>query len=308
MNRLLLILAFLLPTSVLANEVHHTLLKRVVVFPISTDGKTIKNVDSSWWKIREALTENRRFLVASKKFMEQKDVFQPRGKLSPPDCILLGKLLDAHALISIELKDRTLVFYAYSAQDGFLLWKNTLLLHPSLPIEKQIEQATLGLTQQFVASIPYQGHQILDPLIGRDVYEEGDIHLAKVEIPMDSKVSSGDPIQWIRVTRQNPGALFINGGLVTVIAEGRVIKKERNILTVQVERQKDLNILRKNTPIRFPQEEKRLQKLLSESTRLSLDIVKSEMKSRDTKSQETKPLLTALASIANIAVFILLAF
>jgi hypothetical protein len=300
-------LFFVSPLALGANENVHSLVQKVVVFPISTSQAYVKKADDTWWKMREKLADGRRFLVAKKSFMQQKDVFQPRENLTAPDAILLGKLLDADALVVTELQERKIIFRAFSGRDGFLLWNKELHLHPSLPIDKQLEPATIDLIDQFVASFPYQGHQIIDPLIGKAIYEEGDIRLAKVEVSENLQVKPGDNVNWIQVHRQSNKPLFINGGQVSVIAEGEVVSKDRGVLTVKLNRSKDLNELHKDALIAIPQESQRLQALLDDSTKLSVDVVRTPLKDM-TQKGEDRPLLSALAGIANIALLLLLAF
>ncbi len=98
----------------------HELMRRLVVFPIQADTAVSKEAESTWWDIREKLTESRRFLVASKNFMQAKDVFQPRAELQPADVLILGRLLDAHALITTFLVDKKLSMRVYETQNGML--------------------------------------------------------------------------------------------------------------------------------------------------------------------------------------------
>ena len=60
--------------------------------------------------------------------------------------------------------------------------------------------AALKLIQDFVASVPYQGFQIVDPLIAKPVFEEGRAMFAKVEVGKDAQIQKGDPVQWIRLS------------------------------------------------------------------------------------------------------------
>ncbi|MCB0386940.1 MAG: hypothetical protein KDD43_16215, partial [Bdellovibrionales bacterium] len=55
-----------------SGPVEHPLLRRITVFPVQADNSLIKATEEAWWLVREALTENRRFLVASKNFLIQK--------------------------------------------------------------------------------------------------------------------------------------------------------------------------------------------------------------------------------------------
>ncbi|MEQ1877196.1 MAG: hypothetical protein ABL958_11150, partial [Bdellovibrionia bacterium] len=199
-------------------QTEYSVLRRLVAFPVDTPSTFAGGADKAWWKVREELTNNRRFLIASKQFMIRKDVFQPRKEMEPADIVLLGKLLDAQGLIVTFLKDRQLQMVVYNGETGVTLWRNQYQLHPSVPISDQLESAALKLIQDFVSSVPYQGFQIVDPLLGRPVFEEGRAMYAKVEVGSDATVQKGDAVQWVRLTGSSP--LFQEGGQVTIVAEG----------------------------------------------------------------------------------------
>src|SRR4051812_42407301 len=97
MRILFCLLAFLiLPVSSWA-EVRHTLLRRIAVFPIAD--ANVSTGEEAWWQMRELLTKDQRFFVASRRFMVNRGVFQPRKLLKPADAIILSKILDAQALV-----------------------------------------------------------------------------------------------------------------------------------------------------------------------------------------------------------------
>jgi hypothetical protein len=285
-------------------------LRRLVVFPVETPTQYQAGADKAWWKVREELTNNRRFLIASKQFMIRKDVYQPRKALEPSDVVILGKLLDAQGLVVTHLKDRMLFMMVYSGETGITLWKNQFPLHPSVPIAEQLEGAALKLIQDFVSSIPYQGFQIIDPLMGKPVFEEGRAMFAKVEVGTDAQIQKGDPVQWIRLTGSSP--LFQEGGQVTIVAEGIVSEIERDILTIEIKRVTDIQHLKEKSLVRFPKEQQRLQEDLALKDRyrkqLSPEMLVADMKPSTTESSQYRPLLTAISAIASIAAFILLAF
>jgi hypothetical protein len=303
-----LVLLGLTQTARAENEI--SALRRVVVFPIDLPTSFSSGADKAWWKVREELTNNRRFLIASKQFMIRKDVFQPRKELEPSDTILLGKLLDAQGLIVMYLKDKNLNMVVYSGETGLTLWRNQWPLHPSLPINDQLEGAALKLVQDLISSVPYQGFQIVDPLVGKPVFEEGRAMYAKVEVGTDAQIQKGDPVQWIRLTGSSP--LFQEGGQVTIVAEGIVSEIERDILTVEVQRVTDLKYLREKALVRLPKEQQRLQDNFALKDRfkrqLSPEMLVAEMKPSSPESEQYRSLLTAISSIASFAGLILLAF
>ncbi|HEX4925106.1 MAG TPA: hypothetical protein VFV50_13520, partial [Bdellovibrionales bacterium] len=199
---------------------------------------------------------------------------------------------------------------AYNGETGVTLWRNQFQLHPSMPINDQIEGAALKLIRDFVASVPYQGFHIVDPLIGKAVFEEGRAMYAKVEIGTDAVVQKGDAVQWVRLTGSSP--LFQEGGQVTVIADGIVTDVERDILTVEIRRVTDLTLLREKSLVRLPKEHQRLQENYALKDRfkkqLSPEMLVAEMKPSAPESNEKRSLLTSIAAIASIAALILLAF
>ena len=94
-----------------------SLIRRVVIFPMLADKAFEAKTDEAWWQMREEMTVQRKLLVASRQFLIRNDVLQARGALQPADAILLGKLLDAHAIITSQLQDRKVHMQAY---DGSL--------------------------------------------------------------------------------------------------------------------------------------------------------------------------------------------
>ncbi len=291
-------------------QTEYSVLRRLVAFPVDASSTFAGGADKAWWKVREELTNNRRFLIASKQFMIRKDVFQPRKEMEPADIVLLGKLLDAQGLIVTFLKDRQLQMVVYNGETGVTLWRNQYQLHPSVPISDQLESAALKLIQDFVSSVPYQGFQIVDPLLGRPVFEEGRAMYAKVEVGSDATVQKGDAVQWVRLTGSSP--LFQEGGQVTIVAEGVVADIERDILTVEIRRVTDLNLLKEKSLIRLPKEQQRLIDAFALKDRfkkqLSPEMLVADMKPSTAESSASRSLLTAVSSIASFAALILLAF
>jgi hypothetical protein len=305
-----LLLAILFSTfAVHANE--HEPVRRLVVFPFAADKTLSKVSEETWWDLRELLSENKRFLIASKNFMEVKDVFQARGYLTPADAIILGRLLDAHALVTVVSELTVVSMQAYETKSGSLLWQRKIDFHPSIPVSKQLPEAVRKLVFDFLSAFPYQGFVINDPLVGRAIYQEGGRSFVKVDVGSGAQMKVGDPAQLVSVTPRNLLPLFEGGLDMKILGEGVITKVDRNILTVEVLRQKeDLRVV-EGTLVRLPQELRRLQDSFSLSTDLaeraglqSLNTVNSEL-TREEK--ETKPLVTALSFIGNLALVLLLA-
>jgi len=308
---ILAVLLVLMPVTAYS-DVEHKLIRRMAVFPMQVDGFLEESAESSWWAVRELLTKNKKFLVASRNFMKKKDVFQARGELTPADAIILGQLLDAQALVTTYLKKRTLHMSVYEKEYGRLLWSHKLTLHPSLPLKKQIEEASKKLMLDYMSSIPYQGFIYVDSLIGRPVYTRGSKKNVKVEVGLDSKVLVGDKVQFIRLSSDQLKPLFDGGSVIEITAEGVVVGINREIVTVEVNRYTHLKDFKRLGLVRFPSEYKRLRENYSIAGKMKNNInpeyFSPEITSEGQKEAETKPLVAALTFIANIVGVLLLAF
>lgn len=300
------------PLVAQAQSSEHHLIRRVVVFPLKVDQHLNESADEAWWKIRESLTDHKRFLVASRRFLQQKDVFQPRAELDPADAIILGKLLDANALVTTYLVDRVLHMKVYGGALGRILWEHKLQLQPSLPIANQLEDASEKLVFDFIASIPYQGFVFTDSIIGKTVYQEEGQQLFKVEVGSQAQVSVGDEVQVVRVTSQSLDPLFLEGAAIEVFAEGEVVYVERNTITAKLNRATAVAAIHEGSLVRLPVEMKRLRHSLALKEKwrqqISPEIFSPEMTSVDEEVKEYKPLAASLSFLANLAAFLILAF
>jgi hypothetical protein len=291
-------------------KISHEVIRRIVVFPLATDGEFKKEADLAWWKVREFLSEQQRFLVATKRYMQQNEVFQPRKNLLISDVILLAKLLESDCLITTYLENKKLHMNAYSGQDGLLLWKKTIDITASKPVSQQLEELSAKLIQDFYASIPYQGFQIVDPLNQEPLIEEGTSIMARVDVGAGSSAIPGQKAQWLEIDRASPLPLFQGGAKIRIIAEGEVIKNDNQVLTLEVKRVKSLKLLDKKSIITIPDERKRIADLYalknSKEIQPNLTMLSEPMTDAREKSEEARPLLTALTAIANIVVAVLL--
>jgi len=285
------------------------LLRRVAVFPIAD--ANVSSGEEAWWQMRELLTKDQRFFVASRRFMVNRGVFQPRKILKPADAIILSKILDAQALVITFLKDRTLQMKVYEGENGYLLWEGDAEFHPALPINDQLIRMSTQLMNAFVLAIPYQGFQVTDDVIGKPIYEDEGKTLAKVFIGANSQIQKGDPAQWIEVTGDVGEAFFSSTTKVTVIADGKVSEIKGDHATIEIEKLRDPSELKDNSLVRFPQELNRLKELYSDgdkSSSLSPEYFSSEIKNASEFSKDHSSTTSTLMWIANIAGFILLAF
>lgn len=307
------ILSLILALSFSAEaQQEHSLVRRISVFPIKVPKELAEAADEAWWEVRETLTRDKRFLIASKNFLMQKDVYQARGELSPADAIILGKLLDANALMTVSLEERTLSMHVYEGDYGRPLWEHALVLQPSLPIAEQIQPAVVKLAQDFIAAIPYQGFVTVDPLKGRPLYLEGRRQMLRAEVGINAEVDVGDPVQLVRIYSDSLKPLFTHGASVEIFAEGRVVTREGAILTVEVDRIADKNSVEEGSLVRVPRELKRLQQsfAIQDSLRTKIDpeFLSPGMTTARQQEEEHKPLVSSLVFIANLAAFFLLAF
>src|SRR5690606_28627316 len=110
---------------------------------------------------------------------------------------------------------------------------------PSIPVSKQMPEAVRKLVLDFLSAFPYQGYVINDPLVGRAMYQEGGRNFVKADVGSGSQMKVGDPAQLVSVTAKNLLPLFEGGLDLKVIGEGVVTKVDRNVVTIEVLRQKE---------------------------------------------------------------------
>ncbi|NQZ02480.1 MAG: hypothetical protein HRT45_17615 [Bdellovibrionales bacterium] len=308
---------FILASSLLLSVVgkaqeSHPLMRRLAVFPLLTPVKYKAIAEDTWWDLRKFLTEDQRFLVASKNFLQQKDVYQARGELKPADAIILGQLLEANAVVTTFLNDSELHMAVYEAEYGRLLWTKKLQLQQSLPTSSQIKKASLRLARDFVSAIPYQGFVVKDSLKKSTVYQDEGRQYVKTQIGVGANIEVGDKIQFVRVKATSLKPMFLDGATVEVFAEGQVERVDRSEVTVQLLRATSLQDIRPKSLVRIPKEFKRLQQEFALKNDLNKKIDSAyfspEMTELDQEIQENKPLITSLSFLGNIGLFLLLAF
>jgi len=310
---MILKLLFAFISSVATAQTQHTLVRRVSVFPIKFSLPELAPIaDDAWWDLRDALARDKRFLIASKNFLMQKDVYQARATLEPAAAIILGKLLDANALVTTFLEDRVLRMRVYEGEYGRVLWQHDLTLQPSLPVAQQLKAAVVKLAQDFLASIPYQGFVVIDPLKGQPLYQEGRRLMVRADVGEGADVQIGDPAQLIHIFSDNLKPLFTEGASIQVFAEGRVVERSRETIVIELDRLNKMSSIPEGTLVRLPKEIKRLEELYSiqDSLHNKIDptFLSPGMTSAKQRVAENKPLLASLAFIGNLAAFLLPAF
>jgi hypothetical protein len=308
----LLAALFFHPADALAQQLDHQLIRRAAVFPVKVSAGLESTADETWWRVREELTRSRRFLVASKQFLIKSDVFQPRGDLEPADAVILGKLLDTHAMVTIQLLDRNLVMTVYDGTYGLQLWRRGVALHPSRTIREQLPGLGARLVNDFVASVPYQGFTIVDAMIGKPVYLEGDIRLAHVDFGAATGVQIGDTVQWIKLSATGISGMFQGAAQMAVFAEGKIVRLDEGVAIVEISRATSLKDIREYALVRVPREADRLRSefVISDTPKptLTAEVVTPEFNPMSQVTRERKPLTAALSFISALAAFLLLAF
>lgn len=309
---LFMILATFLISSVARAQAEHQLVRRVVLFPLKAESGFEAAAEEAWWQAREELTKSRRFLVASKQFLVKSDAFQPRGELEPADVLILGRLLDAHALITAQLADRRLSLQVYDAGTGLPLYQKQVGLRASQTVADQLPVVARQVIDDFIATIPYQGYTMVDSIVGRAVIRSGERSYARVDFGSGSQVQVGDVVQWVQVVSTSFAPVFQGGGQLTVIADGKVTKIEDGLAEVEILRAKSLRGIREYTLVRAPREAQRLsaQSPLREGPKatISSELVAPEANPAEIVNRERRPLLTALSFVGSIAAYLLLAF
>lgn len=216
------------------------LLRRWAVMPFETEAELKSSGSNAWWRVREMLTARKKFLVASRQLLEQKDAYQPRRELKADDAKLLSQVLEADVIVVGYNKNRNFTLQAYLGSTGTLLWSKSISFHPSLKASDQLELIAERLTRELIFSIPYDGFTINDPLIGKTVYENEGKLLAIVDFGKEEVVDSGAEIQWVQVQLGDKTDGALQDSKLMLVAEGQILSIRQGVATVQILR-KDPN-------------------------------------------------------------------
>ncbi len=264
---------------------------------------------SSWKKIKENLIYDRRFSIIPLEDISKKNIsYLYKVKKKPLKIISILKEINTDVIIIANLKNKNLIMKAYSKNDGQLLWSQTTLSSSSLKSSNFISSIQ-KLINDFSSSIPFQGFQILDPLIGQITYDEGEAKLTKADIGHFHHIKKGDSVQWIEIKRVNSKPLYQGGSKINIIAKGHIIKVINEIAILKINQARNINLLKKYTLISFPKEHERLIKYfaLNSKNRTLNQIINKDLKPVSSKNKEIKKSLSNLLTIGNILAFILLA-
>lgn len=302
-----------------------SVIEKIAVFPVlysgergdRVDEQTAASLDETWWQVREELTTTGRFTVASRAFLQKADAFQPRGQLTAGDAVVLGRYVEADALLTLTLHNRNLTVAVFQSTDGALAWTQSVELHPSILLREQIAKVARALTREFIASLPYQGVTLQDSITRQATFNEGSQKHSRVLVAT-AQTTVGDPVQWVSVTRGNLKPVLQGGAKVEVIAEGVVHEVDGGTIVVNVTRVADNSGLRPGALVNLPKEQARLAKLAvrkdsaTSAAVVSLlaaeSAIEPEAKALERKHDERGPMATTLSILGSLAVILLLAF
>ncbi len=301
-------------------------IEKIAVFPvlfkgergIRVDEATAKALDDTWWQVRDELTETGRFVVASRAFLQKQDSFQARGSLSVADAVVLGRHVEAEALLTVKLENRSLTLQVFLASDGTIVWRQSVDLHPSLLIREQIQKVVRAVAREFVASLPYQGVTLNDSLAKQAVFTEGGKRLARVKVGA-AKVEVGDPVEWIVLSRRTLDPLFQGGahsivraeGVVSALNVGAQVGSSEGVIQVEITRAPELAILRAGALVNLPNEQARLKSQAQPKDAAMAVVpamIEPEAKQVERQKDETGAMATVLSILSSLAVILLLAF
>lgn len=299
-------------SSVAFGENEHSVVRRITVFPMKAPKELAPQAEEAWWTVREALTENQRFLVASRNFLAQRDVLQARAELKPADVVILGKLLDANAIVTLFLEGRVFSMRVYESEYGRLLWTQDYNLHPSLPLTEQLQGTARKLVYDFISSIPYQGFVVVDPLKRSATYAEGSSVRTKVHVGLNAAVEVGDTVQFFRLYHDSVKPLFTPETSLEIFGEGKVLAIDGEMAIVELERLAKQTTLKDFTLVRLPKEFQRLRDTYALGNTIKgavgTEYYSPEVTPVQEEVAERKPLVASLLYILNMAAFLLLAF
>lgn len=303
----ILILSLFFPFLVKA-DIEHNLLRKIAVFPIAE--ANVANNEEAWWQMREFLTRDKKLLIASKRFMINRGVFQPRRMLKPADAIILGRLLDAQALMVTFLEDRTLRMVVYDGENGYILWQEENQLHPAIAINDQLIKACTKMVSDFMQALPYQGFILKDEITDKIISEKEDKRFVKIFYGAGVTPDKGDPVELLRING-DASKIFLEAMNLQILGEAEIVEVQEDYAIAELLKVKDLEDVKENTLVRFPKEASTLKNLYHsdvKSASLSGEYLNNELKPISDFQKEHSTGATAVAILVNIAAFMLIAF
>lgn len=283
---------------------------RFAVFPIY--GIEGKKAEEAWWQAREALTKGQSHYVAERRLMINRGVFDPRKDLKPSDSIILGKILEADALITLSVEDFNLKMSASETESGQILWKGEIPLKSTLLVEDQVGKASLDLMKQFLFDFPYQTFQAKLPDAESYLQEVEGKTFSSILRQADQDIAVGDRVQWVELIGNGQESLFQGGLILSIQAEGRVTELEESITKVEILKLRSPDIFREKAFVRLPDTLVRMQSSLGDSASrkdfLSREYLAAEIRPVKELKSNTSATASSLSWIASFGILILLAF
>lgn len=288
-------------------------MSRIAVFPVLVDSGLAKEAEEAWYQIREELSANRKFMVASKNFLESKDVLQPRERLKAADVIILGRLLDAEAIITtfFDASNRNLHMVVSETNYGRTVWEGKIKIQSSIPFKEQIVISCHKLVKDFMDRVPYQGYVIVDSIKAKPVYKSGPRFIVQVRVGSVSQIKQGELVQFIEVTNPQYGEFFNQNMKVEVEGEGKILEISDGIAFIELLRTKKGREIKKDQLVRVPSltiEKK--SEIYGYQYLGAMGLTESQLEENKWKKfeEEKKPLITSIAFLFNIVAMVFLAF
>lgn len=299
MNRILVIsftLVQLFFLNIQASEPEASAIRRLAIFPIASEDISQGLKSSLWWDFRKDLAADGRFVVASKQFLELKEVYQERKALSPSDAILLSKHLEADALICLEYSNRELHLRSYSKDDGMMLIHLSETLPTHFTAEARLNEAFQRLIAKWYAYMPVQAYSTKQTNniihvqsgnnISKDLLEEA--YLVKIE-------------------RQSLGPLWDKNFKRKTLAKLSYIEGKGNSHQYKLSNEVPNLKIHRQMNIWVPKlEEYQRKKALGVSNQVSTDNMLHELKKSSAKDKDEDSSYTKISALVNILVILAL--
>ena len=219
-------------------------LQKLLILPPILNSDTNQDIISQKqvWEILNSHFQNKQLKAISWERMDDLLKGHPDLQNSPevtlqkhPDSekiLKLAQLTDASTYLTVWINAQKIKTQVYSLENG-LLWEEESH-QPSTHNLESLEQNINTMAKNFLNSLPYDGVQILDPLWKKAIFEKDFQNLAKVDVGTTSSIQKNDIIVWVEICRINKAALFKDGGQIHILAKGKVLKKERGVLLVNI--------------------------------------------------------------------------
>ncbi len=277
--------------------------QKIAVFPISELSGT--EAEEAWWKMRELLTQESRFLVATRRLMINRGVFQGRKLLKPADAILLSKILDADLVLTSFVQDRVFNLNVYEGDSGQIFYSKKIEFHPAIPVKEQVSKITTQGIQEFLAFLPYDGFVTKNDLKGVVFSADGEV-FAQAKIFEASRLKEGDPLQVVKIRRPS-----LNQFEVEVVAEGEYLKSEgKGLSLIKLIQFKDMNSVSEKSFIRVPSFRIKAQEALSQDTsaNLTTEYLTRELRTQKELEKSHSATTSSVWWLVNLAAMVFLAF